>query len=435
MNLQSSSAFSVFFFLFFFIVLCSAQSPAVPASPFTPTEAENHSPFSWDYGALGEASGWWGYWYPTCSADDQSPIDVNSTTAVSGSDTLVVETTSGEPFAYRGAIVAFESLFNQIHLDLAVGNITTYLRYASTIDTPDPPVYTFLKVNLFFPSAHTLDNTTYDGEIMYTFQGTEYDPDTAPTGTTLTSKTMITLCFFLTKVADGTESTPMKRFLTQMYDGADIGSTQITPYIPPSSGMYQYSGTEVHPPCKKGYQYFVSELPIKVDVITLQSFLSSVSNPTSNNTLKYRAIQPLGTRTITKFDLNVSTLVPHYDDEAFPVTYRLSPSPLKYTGIIEKYVRDVLIAIIAVLCAVCGYLLVKRCSHRLPYNLSWVNPASRMEVFGVPLRYGYETGRPKPECLPSGSTEDIEEEQSSYESDSNGSSMPEVSNPLNGKKL
>lgn len=435
MKLQSILLCSFFFSIYFLVGYTVAQSPAIPPSPFTPEEEKSHSAFSWDYGELNEASGWWGYWYPICTDDDQSPIDIVSASAASGSDTLVIETEGGYPFSYVGAIIAFKSAFNQLHLDLTANAIKMNIGYASAMSAGQQQIYSFIKANLYFPSVHKLDGTAYDGEIIYSFEGSDHDPHDNAVGTTLTNKNIIMLSFFLKKVTDGTESGAMKNFLTKMYKGVDAGSTQLTPYIPPAKEVYQYPGTEVHPPCHKNYQYFVSGDPILVDSITLQKFIDAVDSPATSTTLTYRAIQPLGTRTVTTFSLNVSTLIPTFDDNDSVVPYRLSPSSLKYSGLIEKYLKDMLIAIVAILLATLLYLLAQRYTHRLPYNLSWVNPVSRTEVFGVPLRYGYETGRPKPDYIPSSTSEVIEEECSMSETESSKLKHQDSNPLLEEKKL
>lgn len=420
-----------FFLLTVLITHSEAQitpsvTPAIPTSPFTAEEEKNHSLLSWDYGVLGEASGWWGYWYPSCTDNKQSPIDIDSTTATDGSNTLTIETVSGEPLSYVGAIVAFKSAFNQLHIDLSANNIELLLRYASKLDEENPPQYLYSKIDIFFPSVHSLDGKLYDGELVYHFIGSKYDPDTAASGTDLTDENTIALSFLLKGTTDGSASAQVETFLSQVYNGADSGSTQLTPLIPTADKLYQYSGTQLHPPCQRNFQVFVSATPIAVESATVTKFVDAVDCPTNDNQLAYRTAKPLDGRTITEFGLDLTTLSPTFNSEAAAVVYRMVPTPLKYTGMIQRYARDMLIAIVAVLGVTCIYLLVERYTYRLPYNLTWTNPSTKSEVFGVPLRYGYETGKPKVDYPSANSIENTEDGSTGDGSGSQkGSSNPD----------
>lgn len=396
--------FKQLFFLallvYLFSMECRAAAPSptategIPTSPFTPEQEKAHSILSWDYNVLGEKSGWWGYWYPSCTLPKQSPIDIDSSAAVDGNDQLIVETATGEALSYVGVIVAFKSAFNQLHVDLSSNDIELKVRYKSQAPE-DAASFMFSSIDMYIPSVHYLDGEQQDAEIVYHFVGTNYAGDQDATGTGITDQNTISMSFLLEGTTDGSANAQVETFLTQIYNGCDSGSTELTPLVPNPTNVFHYGGSQLHPPCNRNIQYFVSAEPIPIEAATITKFTEEVDSPNTNSALAYRMVKPLDGRTVTKFSLNLTTLSPTFNSAAAAVVYRMVPTPLKYTGLIERYARDMLIGIVVILVLSCVFLVVERWTYRLPYNLTWTNPSTKSEVFGVPMRYGYETGKPK----------------------------------------
>lgn len=370
-----------------------SQSTSVPSpSPFTVAEGFTHSTLAWDYGVLGESTGWWGYWYPSCGLSDQSPIDVLSASAVDDGRQLSIQTYSGEPLSYVGVIVAFDSIFNHLHVDLSQNDIILRAGYGTDVATA--PNFTLAYMDLFVPSVHTLDGVSYDGELVYHLIGSDYDGtdvSTTLTGTDISSDNAISLHFLLEASSDSDTSSSLRMLLTQIINGAGSGSSQLTPLLPDMEEVYHYPGTQVHPPCYAKQHVFVSSVTSIVDKATLSKVADLMTTPTDG----YRSIQSLGTRTITKFGLNLTTLFPSFNTAVTSFVYRMVPTPLRYTGLIQEYFRNLFLGISLVLFVTLIILLVERYTYRLPYNLTWLQPSTKSEVFGVPIRYGYETGNPK----------------------------------------
>lgn len=384
---------TLIFVVTFLPLLSTAQSPAIPTSPFTPAQEKSHSFFTWDYSILNEASGWWGYWYPSCSKAGQSPINIVSANAAANTNTLVIQTTTNEPLSYVGTIITFQSLFNQIFVDISMNQIKLNIFFKS--QSADPPEFLFESIEFFFPSVHQLDGNNFPGEMIFQFQGNDYDPDTSATGTNIKSTNTISLSYFLEGTADDNEMEQVEAFLSNLYYGAESGSTRVTPFIPSTAKIFHYTGTHVHPPCQQGLHHFISAEPLLLKSSTITKFAEASNSPSIDPDYEYRSTQPLGTRVINTFSLDVSSLLPIIDADAKTYIYQVDVPAMNFTGILERHAVYMLVGIVAVLGISVAFLLFERHTYRLPYNLTWTNPHSKNEVFGLPLNYGHQNGHPR----------------------------------------
>lgn len=370
----------------------------------TAVSAQDHSIFSWDYSRQLGSLTWWNTWFPSCGLDYQGPVKIDWLNGVSSStDTLVIETTTGIPLLPLDAVVAYNSTFNTVRCDMSADQVRFYIYWQpdGVTVTDKGPLFKIEKLNVLFPSEHEFTDATRDGlvdaEVRYTFASTGKFPLTSvtPLDNAIDDTCTIAFSLLLEQVHDHDGRADIETMLKQVLDGYDSGVTRITPVFPTfDAGLVHYKGTATTPPCRGNVHHFVGGSLLPVEVSTLQKFRRYGPHWDS-----YRTTVPAAGRPVRRVAFNPAGLVPVLRKAPYVAPYVIYNDgalfKVEIRGLALYYGAIQAGAIVGVLLVTVVVLLLERAAYKVPFSASWRMPRHGREVFGVPLRYGQETGQPK----------------------------------------